>query len=75
MVPLDDIVTASVRDDIYDLLWDLSTIEGKVYMMPSLARQNVLAYNKELMERAGLDRFVRAGQIQSLECPRMGRGT
>lgn len=65
VVPLDDIVTASVRDDIYDLLWGLSTIEGKVYMMPYLARQNVLAYNKELMERAGLDRFVRAGQIQS----------
>ena len=65
VVPLDDIISEEVRADIFDLLWDLSTVEGKVYMMPYLARQNVLAYNKELFRQAGLDRFIREGVIQS----------
>lgn len=65
VVPLDDVVSPAVRNDIYDLLWDLSTIEGRVYMMPYLSRQNVLAYNKELMRQAGLERFIRDGVIQS----------
>ncbi len=65
VVPLDDVITSAVRSDIYDLLWDLSTIEGRVYMMPYLCHQNVLAYNKQLMEQAGLERFVRSGSIQS----------
>ena len=65
VVPLDDIISEEVRSDIPDLLWDLSTVEGKVYMMPYLARQNVLAYNKELFRQAGLDRFIREGAIQS----------
>lgn len=65
VVPLDDVVSPAVRNDIYDLLWNLSTIEDRVYMMPYLSRQNVLAYNKELMRQAGLERFIRDGVIQS----------
>ncbi len=65
VVPLDDVVTPEVRDGVFDYLWEMSTIEGKVYMMPYLARQNVLAYNKELFHAAGLDGYVRDGVIQS----------
>ncbi len=65
VVPLDDIVDAGIRDDIPNLFWNLSTVEGKVYMMPYLARQNVLAYSKNLFRRAGLEKFIRDGEIQS----------
>lgn len=65
VVPLDDVVTPAIRNDIYDLLWNLSTVEDRVYMMPYLSRQNVLAYNKDLMSQAGLQRFIRDGVIQS----------
>lgn len=65
VVPLDDVVTTEVRDGVFDYLWEMSTIEGKVYMMPYLARQNVLAYNKELFRQAGLERYIKDGVIQS----------
>lgn len=65
VVPLDSVVTDEVRASVFDYLWDMSTIGGKVYMMPYLGRQNVLAYNKELFRQAGLDAFIEEGVIQS----------
>lgn len=65
VIPLDDVVTDDVREGIYDYLWDISTIGGRVYMMPYLARQNILAYNKALFEQAGLGSFVRDDEISS----------
>ncbi len=65
VVPLDDIISNEVKDDIYDYLWDMSTVGDKTYMMPYLARQNILAYNKELFRQAGLDRFVKDNEISS----------
>lgn len=65
VVPLDSVVTDEVRASVFDYLWDMSTIDGKVYMMPYLGRQNVLAYNKELFRQAGLDAFIEEGVIQS----------
>lgn len=65
VVPLDDVVTDEVRHSVFDYLWDMSTIEGHVYMMPYLARQNVLAYNKDLFRQAGLEEFIDSSVIQS----------
>lgn len=65
VVPLDDLITDEVRDDVYDYLWDRGTVAGRVYMMPYLARQNVLAYNRELFYQAGLGDFVNGDVIQS----------
>ncbi len=65
VVPLDDVITDDIRSDVFDYLWDMSTIDGRVYMMPYLARQNILAYNKELFTQAGLERFIQEGTIQS----------
>lgn len=65
VVPLDELITPEVRSDIFEYLWDLSTIEGRTYMMPYLARQNVLAYNKDLFRQAGLEDKIRDDQIQS----------
>ena len=63
VVPLDDIIAPDLRADVSDYLWDASTVEGRVYLMPYLARQNVLGYSKELFRRAGLDRFIAEGRI------------
>ena len=53
VVPLDDIIAPDLRADVSDYLWDASTVEGRVYLMPYLARQNVLGYSKELFRRRG----------------------
>lgn len=63
VVPLDEVATPDVRADVSDYLWEMSTVDGHVYMMPYLARQNVLAYNKELFRQAGLDDFIAEGEI------------
>ncbi len=65
VVPLDDVVTPEVREGIFGQLWDMSTVDGRVYMMPYLSRQNVLAYNKGLFQQAGLDDFIDDSTIQS----------
>lgn len=65
VVPLDEVVTDEVREDVFGYLWDMSTVDGHVYMMPYLARQNVLAYNKDLFRQAGLEEYIQDGAIQS----------
>ncbi|MEC4175566.1 extracellular solute-binding protein [Adlercreutzia sp. R7] len=63
VVPLDDVATPDVRADVSDYLWEMSTVDGRVFLMPYLARQNVLAYNKELFRQAGLGDFIAEGEI------------
>ena len=63
VVPLDDVVAPAIRDDLFDDLWNMGVVEGRAYMMPYLARQNVLAYNKEMFRNAGLGEFVAEGKI------------
>lgn len=65
VVSLCDVVSDEVRNDVFDYLWDMSTVEGKVYMMPYLLRQNVLAYNKDLFRQAGLEEYIQDGKIAS----------
>lgn len=58
VVPLDDIITEEIRNDIYGSFWESSQKQGKTYMMPFLSFQNVLCYNKDLFRDAGLDKFI-----------------
>lgn len=62
-MPLDDVATPAIRDDLFDDLWNMGVVEGRAYMMPYLARQNVLAYNKEMFRNAGLGEFIAEGEI------------
>ena len=71
VVPLDDVAQGDVRDGIYGYLWNMSTVDGKVYMMPYLARQNVLGYSKPLFSQAGLDDYIRDGENLVVEHRRM----
>ena len=58
VVPLDDIISPEIRNDISPVFLSQSTANGKTYMMPYLYRQNVLAYNKDIFKSAGLDDFI-----------------
>ncbi|MCM1101789.1 MAG: extracellular solute-binding protein [Acetatifactor muris] len=58
VVPLDDIISDEIRNDIDDASWEMSTAGGKTYMMPFLSMQNILIYNKTLFLDCGLDRYV-----------------
>lgn len=58
MVPLDDIVSDELREDIDENLWKMSKVEDKTYMIPFLSLQNTLIYNKELFREAGLEKYL-----------------
>lgn len=58
MVPLDDIISDKIRNDIDSSLWDMSQADGKTYMMPYLSLQNTYVYNKELFREAGLEKYL-----------------
>ena len=58
VVPLDDIITNEIRNDIDNSYWGNSILNGKTYMMPYLGMQNTLSYNKNLFKQVGLDEYV-----------------
>lgn len=58
MVPLDDIISEEIRDDIDSSLWDMSQAGGRTYMIPFLSLQNTYIYNKELLRAAGLEKYL-----------------
>lgn len=58
MVPLDDMITDEIRNDIDSSLWDMSRVGEKTYMIPFLSLQNTYIYNKELFREAGLEKYL-----------------
>ena len=58
MVPLDDMITDEIRNDIDSSLWDMSQVGEKTYMIPFLSLQNTYVYNKELFREAGLEKYL-----------------
>ncbi|MDO5445919.1 MAG: extracellular solute-binding protein [Eubacteriales bacterium] len=57
-VPLDDMITDAIRNDFDESMWDVSSINGKTYLMPYLNLQNILTYNKDMFRKAGLDEYI-----------------
>ena len=58
VIPLDDIIDDDWRSDVPTPYWQMSQLQEKTYMLPYLARQNVLGYNKDLFRQAGLEKYV-----------------
>lgn len=59
IIPLDDIITEEIRNDFSEATWELSKgSNGKTYMLPFYALQNILCYNKDLFRQCGLDGFI-----------------
>ena len=66
VVPLDDIITEELRADVDDMLWKMSQMDGKTYMLPYYSLQNTLIYNKNLFRQCGLAEYIgEEGTIQS----------
>ncbi len=58
VVPLDDIISNEIRNDISESYWDISKLNDKTYMMPYLGMQNTLSYNKDLFKQVGLGKYI-----------------
>ncbi len=66
VVPLDDIITDDIREDIPREYWEISRLDNKTYMIPFLGMQNVLAFNKDLFRKSGLGKYIgRDNEVQS----------
>lgn len=58
-IPLDDIITDSIRTDFSEATWKLSQgANGKTYLMPFYSLENILCYNKELFRQCGLEKYI-----------------
>lgn len=58
VVPLDDIIMEEMRADVNDMLWKMSQVDGKTYMLPYYSLQNTLIYNKDLFRQCGLEEYI-----------------
>ncbi len=58
VIPLDSIISAEWRADVDSSYWQMSQVQGKTYMLPYLARQNVMGYHRSMLRNAGLGRYV-----------------
>lgn len=58
VVPLDDVISDDLRADVSDSIWEMSTVDGKTYMMPFLEMQNIMIYNKEMFRECGLEQYI-----------------
>ena len=58
VVPLDNIISQEIRNDISSSYWDISKLNEKTYMMPFLGMQNTLCYNKDLFKQVGLEKYI-----------------
>ena len=59
IIPLDDIITDEIRADFSEATWAQSQgSNGKTYLMPFYALQNIMCYNKELFRECGLDEYI-----------------
>ena len=64
IIPLDDIITDAIRADFSKATWEQSRgSNGKTYLMPFYALQNILCYNKDLFRQCGLDAFIADGEV------------
>lgn len=58
VVPLDDIISDEIRQDIDETYWTTSSANGEIYMMPYRSHQNITIYNKDLFLSCGLDKYI-----------------
>lgn len=59
-VPLDDVLPAEALADLNSTYVTNGKFNGKLYMLPYMASQNILIYNKEMLRQCGLDEYASA---------------
>lgn len=66
VVPLDDIISDNMREDLCESMLAKGQSDGKTYIIPFTSLQNILIYNKDMFRQAGLDAYVEdENKIQS----------
>ncbi len=60
-VPLDDVLTGEAVSSLNSKYVDSGRYNQKLYMMPYLASQNILIYNKTMLKQCGLDKYIDDG--------------
>lgn len=61
-IPLDDIISDTIRSDFSGSTWALSQgSNGKTYLMPFYSLENIMCYNKELFRQCGLEDYISDG--------------
>jgi ABC-type glycerol-3-phosphate transport system substrate-binding protein len=53
--PIDSELNEDVKGDIYEVMWEAVTRDGKIYAVPFCLSTTVLFYNKDVFAEAGLD--------------------
>lgn len=58
IVPLNDIVDDTLRNDIDEAVWRLCSSDGNIYTLPYFQLQNTLLVNQSMMEDAKLSQYI-----------------
>ena len=65
VVPIDDILTPEITEDISPAFLENGRFDNKLYMMPYMCSENILIYNKEMLEEYGLNEYIDEGEVIS----------
>ena len=65
VIPLDDVLTPEIKEDIYPVFLEQGEFNGKLYMMPYMSSENILIYNREMLEEYGLSEYIDEGEVIS----------
>ena len=65
VIPIDDILTQEMKDDIYPAFLEHGRFDNKLYMMPYMSSENILIYNREMFEECGLNEYIDEGEVIS----------
>ena len=63
VVPLDDIISDDLRQDVDSKSWEISSFRNKTYMLPYYTLPNTLIYNKALFRDCGLQQYMTDGDV------------
>lgn len=63
VAPIDDLLTPAIMDDLHQASFKGYKVDGHLYVMPFFSLQNIIIYNRELLRKAGLDRFVSSENV------------
>ena len=65
VVPIDDVLTPEMKEDISPAYLEQGRFDHKLYMLPYMSSENILIYNREMLEKYGLSEYIDEGAVIS----------
>ncbi len=65
VVPIDDVLTPEMKEDIFPAYLEHGRFNNKLYMLPYMSSENILIYNREMLEKYGLGEYIDEGAVIS----------